>query len=144
MILSGDGNREKNVDPEQTVTTFNAGTLDTLAQKYRKQYALFLTVTDENESWLIDENIKLFATNASAVDKEDPDFMVRFCDLTCISRLQRSYLQTWMIYRVNKIMSEKSLGQLTMDIFAFQAGHWTLFFDVRFTNKPSNKCSTIK
>ncbi|XP_025095314.1 hephaestin-like protein [Pomacea canaliculata] len=55
--------------------TCKPGTLDTLAQKYRKQYALFLTVTDENESWLIDENIKLFATNASAVDKEDPDFM---------------------------------------------------------------------
>lgn len=76
------------------MTTFNAGTLDTLAQKYRKQYALFLTVTDENESWLIDENIKLFATNASAVDKEDLDFMVRFCELTSISLLQRSYLQT--------------------------------------------------
>lgn len=129
MILSGDGNREKNVDPEQTVTTFNAGTLDTLAQKYRKQYALFLTVTDENESWLIDENIKLFATNASAVDKEDPDFMVRFCELTSISRLQRSYLQTLIIYKVNKIMLIKDFGPINYGYICFSSG--TLNFILR-------------
>nr|XP_003476593.3 ceruloplasmin isoform X1 [Cavia porcellus] len=39
-----------------------------------KEFYLFPTVFDENESLLLDDNIRMFTTAPDQVDKEDPDF----------------------------------------------------------------------
>ncbi|GCC38702.1 hypothetical protein chiPu_0017218 [Chiloscyllium punctatum] len=39
-----------------------------------KEFYLLATVFDENLSWYLDDNIKMFTTNPKAVDKEDEDF----------------------------------------------------------------------
>uniref|UniRef100_UPI00398F15E9 ceruloplasmin isoform X2 n=1 Tax=Pristiophorus japonicus TaxID=55135 RepID=UPI00398F15E9 len=39
-----------------------------------KEFYLLATVFDENLSWYLDDNIKMFATKPKAVDKEDEDF----------------------------------------------------------------------
>lgn len=39
-----------------------------------KEFYLFPTVFDENESLLLDDNIKMFTTAPDRVDKEDEDF----------------------------------------------------------------------
>ncbi|XP_041038821.1 ceruloplasmin [Carcharodon carcharias] len=39
-----------------------------------KEFFLLATVFDENLSWYLDENIKMFTTKPKAVDKEDEDF----------------------------------------------------------------------
>ncbi|KAG8136027.1 hypothetical protein E2320_009008 [Naja naja] len=39
------------------------------------QFALLFLVFDENESWYLDENIKLYSTNPGDVNKEDEEFI---------------------------------------------------------------------
>lgn len=39
-----------------------------------KEFYLFPTVFDENESLLLDDNIRMFTTAPDQVDKEDADF----------------------------------------------------------------------
>lgn len=39
-----------------------------------KEFYLFPTVFDENESLFLDENIRMFTTAPDQVDKEDADF----------------------------------------------------------------------
>jgi ceruloplasmin len=39
-----------------------------------KEFYLFPTVFDENESLLLDDNIRMFTTAPDQVDKEDEDF----------------------------------------------------------------------
>ena len=33
-----------------------------------------MTVFDENESWYFDENVEMFTSSLSTIDKKDPDF----------------------------------------------------------------------
>ncbi|XP_072029142.1 hephaestin-like protein [Amphiura filiformis] len=39
-----------------------------------REFVLLFSVTDENQSWYLDENIEKFSPDPSLVDKEDPDF----------------------------------------------------------------------
>lgn len=39
-----------------------------------KEFYLFPTVFDENESLLLDDNIRMFTSAPDQVDKDDPDF----------------------------------------------------------------------
>lgn len=40
-----------------------------------KEFALLFTVTDENKSWYLDENINKYAGNPTSVNKEDGHFI---------------------------------------------------------------------
>lgn len=43
--------------------------------KKKIQFALLFMVFDENESWYLDENIKMYSANPHLVDKEDEGFL---------------------------------------------------------------------
>ena len=49
-----------------------AGTL--LREKAKDHKFILMTVFDENESWYFDENVEMFTSSLSTIDKKDPDF----------------------------------------------------------------------
>lgn len=52
-----------------------SGTLDVHGEKSADYlYALMFTVSDENLSWYLDENIKTHCSATAKVNKEDEDF----------------------------------------------------------------------
>lgn len=52
-----------------------SGTLDIHADKSHDYlYTLMFTVSDENLSWYLDDNIKQFCKTPNKVDKDDEDF----------------------------------------------------------------------
>ena len=55
--------------------TCKAGTLtEGKAKGVDKEYVGLFTVLDENESWLLDENIKTYCSDPAGVNKEDEGF----------------------------------------------------------------------
>jgi len=56
--------------------TCKAGTLSQDKPKgVDKEFVGLFTVLDENESWLLDKNIKTYCSDPAGVDKENEDFM---------------------------------------------------------------------
>ncbi|XP_054138253.1 ceruloplasmin [Melozone crissalis] len=58
-----------------TLIVYHRHYLPSFHTKKKVQFALLFMVFDENESWYLDENIKMYSTNPHLVDKEDERFL---------------------------------------------------------------------
>lgn len=59
----------------QSVLACFTGALETARSDSVQVFALLFTVSDENFSWYLDENIRTYITNPAADLKEDEDFI---------------------------------------------------------------------